>query len=70
MLLAVDAGNTEIKAGLFEGEKLLDVCRLAADPGLPGEEPSFAFFLEGALCARGAGRRVFKRRAYAARAAA
>lgn len=38
MLLAVDAGNTEIKAGLFDGEKLLDVCRLAADPRLPGEE--------------------------------
>ncbi|MCI8441218.1 MAG: type III pantothenate kinase [Provencibacterium sp.] len=38
MLLAVDAGNTEIKAGLFEGEKLAAVCRLAADARLPGEE--------------------------------
>lgn len=38
MLLAVDAGNTELKAGLFQGEELLGVCRLAADPALPGEE--------------------------------
>lgn len=38
MLLAVDAGNTEIKAGLFKGEELSGVCRLAADPKLPGEE--------------------------------
>lgn len=38
MLLGIDIGNTELKAGLFEGEELLGVCRLAAGPHLPGEE--------------------------------
>lgn len=38
MLLGIDVGNTELKAGLFEGEELLGACRLAANPHLPGEE--------------------------------
>lgn len=38
MFLALDVGNTEIDAGIFEGEKLLHSWRLATDPKKTADE--------------------------------
>ncbi len=50
MLLALNVGNTTIKAGLFDGEQLLQTWRVASDPRRTSDE--YGVLLRGMLAQR------------------
>lgn len=55
MLLAIDAGNTNVKFGLFDGDTLLKQWRLRPEPGRTADEYSallFALFAQAGLTFR------------------
>ncbi len=56
MLLALDIGNTNITAGVFEGEQLKATCRMATDPRRMGDE--YSVLLLSMLHSRGISQEV------------